>query len=232
MYKLNDLIPPENWYQHIGQLHPVLSAKLETVLIPSNDVIEHLRLKFDGRPLRIIDSFRTVEEQKERYRAGTGVAPYSSYHQAGTAVDIIPRTGYKPIRVNNQTYFDKKDDWIRAGIYQAFEDAGLVWGGRFKNFDGVHIQHPKYKPSFKMRYWLEARGRALYWAKMWRVHYQHYLDKVDKIEDIKRKFYPFIHSLVKAGSDLALKVRKILIFGALVWALYLITPLLKKRFSK
>jgi len=92
-------------------------------------------------PARVFECVRTRARQDELYAQGRTLPgkvvteaqgrDYKSFHQWGLAVDIIRNDGYNGWD-NSDNFFDK--------LGALGESIGLVWGGRFKRFDGPHFQ--------------------------------------------------------------------------------------------
>jgi hypothetical protein len=91
----------------------------------------------------VTETIRTVERQRELYAQGRtapgkivtqcdGVSKRSR-HQSGEAADVCPRV-------------DGRIDWTRRDLFDRWgsiaEASGLVWGGRFKAYDGPHVEMP------------------------------------------------------------------------------------------
>lgn len=94
-----------------------------------------------------ISGYRSPEEQAELFFQGrtqpgiivTDAGPYLSAHNYGIALDLAldkdtERRGLQP-DYRREAY---------AVLGEEAKRAGLVWGGDFRNFDGPHIQLPKF----------------------------------------------------------------------------------------
>jgi len=85
----------------------------------------------------VIETYRTQKRQNYLYaqgrtRPGNKVTwTKNSKHIKRLAADVCPR-------VNGKIAWDRKDLFDRWG--EIAETAGLSWGGRFRNYDGAHVQ--------------------------------------------------------------------------------------------
>ena len=85
----------------------------------------------------VIETYRPQARQDELYAQGRATPgkivtwTRNSKHTTRLAADVCPR-------VNGFI------DWNRRDLFDAWgaiaEKHGLVWGGRFKNYDGPHVQ--------------------------------------------------------------------------------------------
>jgi len=87
----------------------------------------------------VVETYRTQKRQNYLYAKGR-TSPgnkvtwtKNSKHIKRLAADVCPRAGGK-IDWNRRDLFDR---W--GAIAQS---VGLVWGGTFRNYDGVHVQAP------------------------------------------------------------------------------------------
>lgn len=123
----------------------------------------------DGSGLRVVDSLRTGQEQRDLFRKGRSVEsvelPSSgiwalknpvlignvvtsawsgqSYHNYGLAVDVVFRKwGYqKSLKIGGVSY-SLEDFYRNVGIVELAESCGLSWGGSWG--DVVHFEDRNY----------------------------------------------------------------------------------------
>lgn len=89
----------------------------------------------------VIETYRPQERQDALYaqgrtKPGRRVVTWTrhSRHTDRDAADVCPRVR-------------GKIDWSRRDKFDAWgacaEEAGLLWGGRFTNYDGAHVEMPR-----------------------------------------------------------------------------------------
>ena len=133
--------------QRVSFLQGVL-AKLKATVKPKPGLLPAVAIAADkmmadfellGRPIRIVEGYRTIERQNELYAQGrtkpgqivTNARGGESFHNYGCAVDFVFKQGG----------YDVPDTlWETLGIVG--EKHGFEWGGRWKSF--------KDKPHFEM----------------------------------------------------------------------------------
>lgn len=119
---------------------------------------------WDKKKITVIinSTFRTVENQRQFYNthqawvtrrnaadaAGTPFSepqPYAaapaaagtSKHNFGTAMDFNIYVDGK--KLGSKKFGTKKEEWIASGAPAIIESLGLVWGGRWGNYDPIHL---------------------------------------------------------------------------------------------
>jgi hypothetical protein len=101
------------------------------------------RASLQGMSLRIVQGFRSVEEQDALYAQGrtepgsvvTNARGGDSFHNYGVAFDVVEIRDGRPLWSE-----ESGADWDRIG--EIGESAGLEWGGRWSTFiDKPHFQN-------------------------------------------------------------------------------------------
>jgi len=102
--------------------------------------------KYSGYKAAVNAVRRTWEQSYNlKYTPGTpsynptNAEPGKSRHSYGLAIDINIET---PASTTKRTLKrDIKQPWIEEGINQVAIDAGLIWGGNFRDVDAVHFEY-------------------------------------------------------------------------------------------
>jgi hypothetical protein len=119
-----------------------LLSELDPVARPSfRKFFDTLKNKYSGYKAIVNDVRRTWEESYNLKIANPlNAAPGFSQHNYGLAIDINIET---PASTTKRTLLKKvKAPWIEEGINKVATDAGLRWGGDFKNYiDCVHFDY-------------------------------------------------------------------------------------------
>lgn len=91
-----------------------------------------------GIPVLIVDTLRTVEEQKANIAKGVSWTLHSK-HLTGDAMDVCPYSVYDA-HGDDKLLWDAGDPiWAKLG--NIAESCGLVWGGRWtKSRDMGHVE--------------------------------------------------------------------------------------------
>lgn len=164
------IVKQDQEYSQLHQLHPNIIKFVEGLQNKTATGIdwkswETIRNK-DGDVLRIVDSFRTFEDQYQELQKGrpyladtisdmvakksTNAKPGESFHNWYLAIDIIfARTGFGIATYNGKVYYPKptKDQY---GLDQFYIDTGIVqwakkcqvrWGGAWVYPDIPDINH-------------------------------------------------------------------------------------------
>ena len=78
----------------------------------------------------------TPFSESQPYAAAPAV-PGTSKHNFGTAMDF--NIWVNGIKLGSKKIGTKKEDWIASGAPDIIESLGLVWGGRWGNYDPIHL---------------------------------------------------------------------------------------------
>jgi peptidoglycan LD-endopeptidase CwlK len=112
----------------LNELDPAFLYQLEPALREARAV---------GLDPLVIETYRPQSRQDELYAQGRTEPgrkvtwTKNSKHTLRLAADVVPR-------VNGQIAWNRRDLFDRWG--EIAEKHGLVWGGRFSNYDGAHVQ--------------------------------------------------------------------------------------------
>ena len=87
--------------------------------------------------VRIINTFRTLEEQVELRKKGVSWVVRSK-HQDGYAVDLCPIKFFAPGQATKLNWDGTDPIWEEMGMIG--EKMGLIWGGRWKQKDFGHFE--------------------------------------------------------------------------------------------
>lgn len=105
------------------------------------------RLMEAGIPVAIIDTLRTLEEQKANLAKGVSWT-LRSKHLTGDAIDVCPYDVFA-LHGPDKLQWDATDPiWARVG--QIGEACGLVWGGRWTVRDLGHFERPMTEPGARV----------------------------------------------------------------------------------
>lgn len=112
----------------IEDLHPAIQGAATAVIAD---------LQAQGIPVRVMSTFRSVEEQDRLYNSGRGVTRVrggGSYHNYALAFDIAP------VEVLSDSNWDPENPvWDKVGA--AMKRHGFEWGGDWRSFqDRPHAQ--------------------------------------------------------------------------------------------
>jgi len=114
---------PKNVLQS-GRLHPTLRSKVERLIQLA---------EAQGMHLRVVEGYRSFEQQAKISGAYTRAKPGYSFHNYGLAVDLVFRDG------KGGPSWSEKHDWKRLG--EMGKSLGLSWGGDWKHLvDRPHFQ--------------------------------------------------------------------------------------------
>ena len=112
----------------MNELKPKFRAILEDALAEAREA---------GLDPVVIETYRPQSRQDELFAQGRTTHGHvvtwtrHSKHTLRLAADVCPR-------VNGQIVWSRRDLFDRWGAIA--EKHGLTWGGRFSNYDGVHVQ--------------------------------------------------------------------------------------------
>lgn len=95
------------------------------------------RLCEQGIPVLIVDTKRTMEEQRANLAKGVSWT-LNSKHLTGDAIDICPYEVYN-LAGPDKLKWSAGPVWDRIGAIG--EGLGLVWGGRWKQKDLGHFEY-------------------------------------------------------------------------------------------
>lgn len=88
-------------------------------------------------PVMIINTLRTVDEQKANIANGTSWTP-NSKHLIGNAIDICPYSIYQEVGPDKLQWDSNDPIWNKIGTIG--ESCGLKWGGRWTVKDMGHFE--------------------------------------------------------------------------------------------
>jgi peptidoglycan L-alanyl-D-glutamate endopeptidase CwlK len=144
-----DTKPPLPAIQNFAKIHPNLAQRAINLLELAHE---------DGYSLRILQGFRSFEEQDALFKKRpkvTNARGGQSMHNYGLAVDFV-------FIVNGKVSWDEK---LYKNIGRWAEKAGLEWGGNWKFVDMPHVQL-KNLPGYKtLRPIYDAGGLKAVWEK-------------------------------------------------------------------
>lgn len=161
---------------HRKYIHPKLLAvfdKLDAGTLPGVkwDIINRDLAMADGSVWRIVESFRSYDEQRkinDEEAAGgadvTDAAPGDSLHQWGLAVDLVFRKpGWGSARVDGvEKSFSNPKTYEELGLVAAMQAQGIGWLGRYRLVDVGHwqldISHPTEEEKSGMAWWQNTEG--------------------------------------------------------------------------
>lgn len=159
-----------NLKEHKPYIHPQLYKILEVLNEGGAHGVDYELLQYQGN-LRISESWRSADRQKELYNQGrlsdglvvTNARPYESYHNWGLAVDLILRKGYDFKGEYNGVQIDhsKVEDWDKSGVFSWLVSQGLTWGGTWG--DAAHVELRIQVP--KLREFADNVGKK--WVAKW-----------------------------------------------------------------
>ena len=132
-----------------GKIHPELARRVESLLIRADQ---------EGLDLMVQQGFRDNEEQQKIFDNGSGVthAPAGfSFHNYGLAGDIVFRDP------KGQPSWSEQHDWKKLG--QLGKEAGLAWGGDWKQPDRPHFQYPPHTSITQIRRLYNDGGMSGLW---------------------------------------------------------------------
>jgi peptidoglycan L-alanyl-D-glutamate endopeptidase CwlK len=98
------------------------------------------RLMEAGIPVLIVDTLRTPEEHAANLAKGVSWTQRSR-HLDGDAIDICPYAQFALYGPDKLLWDGADPVWARIG--RIGESLGLKWGGRWKQRDLGHFEHPK-----------------------------------------------------------------------------------------
>lgn len=112
----------------LNMLNPVFRTKVYELLA---------RLTEAKILVRIINTFRTTEQQAELRKKGVSWVARSK-HQDGLAIDLCPIKFFAPGQAMKLNWDGTDPVWEEIGLIG--EKLGLIWGGRWKQKDYGHLE--------------------------------------------------------------------------------------------
>jgi peptidoglycan LD-endopeptidase CwlK len=137
-----------------GELHPLLSQKVESLLIEA---------RAEGLDVFLFEGHRSFERQDELYNQTpkvTNAKAGQSYHNFGLAADVIFHDE------SQQPSWNAEHDWERLG--DIGKKHGLIWGGSFG--DKPHFVLSKNLPVNDVYDIFKNEGKDVLWQKV--VNYE------------------------------------------------------------
>ena len=135
-------------------------SKIKNLQPSLQPLAEQLVLNAAGRgiPVRVVQDYRTPEQQQALLDSGRGVTNAGanlSYHNYRLAFDVVPEE-YLPFADWNP----KGAHWEELG--KIGKALGLEWGGDWKKKDRPHFQVPSgFAPIRELKSYLEKFGKIM-----------------------------------------------------------------------
>lgn len=143
------LIQHQNNLNRIKNIQPSLQPLAEKLVLNAAGA---------GIPVRVVQDYRTPEQQQALLDSGKGVTNAGanlSYHNYRLAFDIVPEA-----YLSFPDWNPKGEYWAKLGAIG--KSLGLEWGGDWKKKDLPHFQVPSsFAPIRELKAYLEKFGKIM-----------------------------------------------------------------------